>query len=350
MAETLTPDICVIGAGSGGLSVAAGAAAFGVSVVLVEKGRMGGDCLNTGCIPSKALLAAAKRASAIGRARPFGLNVSRAEVDFAQVHRHVQDVIREVAPNDSEARFTGLGVRVIKGTARFRDAATVTVGSEFEIKARRFVIATGSSPALPPIPGLERTPYLTNESVFDLTTRPEHLIVIGAGPIGLELAQAFGRLGSRVTVLEAQQPLAREDAECAAILLNSLAAEGVDIRSGVTVSRIDQDPLGVHVVVKDDGGAEATIAGSHLLVAAGRRVNVDDLGLDRAGISYDRKGIRVDRRLRSSNRPRLRRWRCRGRTAVHPCGQLSRRNRAAECPAPAAGDGRRGRDSPRDLY
>lgn len=302
MAETLTPDICVIGAGSGGLSVAAGAAAFGVPVVLVEKGRMGGDCLNTGCVPSKALLAAANRASEIEQARPFGIHVPRAEVDFTQVHRHVEDVIREIAPNDSESRFTGLGVRVIKGTARFRDADTVMVGDEFEIKARRVVIATGSSPSLPPIPGLESTPHLTNESVFDLTTRLEHLIVIGAGPIGLELAQAFGRLGSRVTVLEAQQPLAREDAECAAILLESLAAEGIEIRSGVNISRIEQGPPGVHVLVKSESEAETTIAGSHLLVATGRHVNVDDLGLDRAGIAYDSKGIRVDRRLRTTNR------------------------------------------------
>jgi pyruvate/2-oxoglutarate dehydrogenase complex dihydrolipoamide dehydrogenase (E3) component len=302
MAETLTPDICVIGAGSGGLSVAAGAAAFGVPVVLVEQGKMGGDCLNTGCVPSKALLAAAKRAHAIGHAQPFGPDTARTEVDFAQVHRHVHDVIGEIAPNDSVARFTGLGVRVINGVARFRDADTVTVGSEFEIKARRIVIATGSSPAVPPIPGLDSSSYLTNESVFDLTSRPEHLVVIGGGPIGLELAQAFRRLGARVTVLEAQQPLAREDAECAAILLQALVAEDLEIRSGVTVVRVEKAPPGIHVVVRDGGGAEDTIEGTHLLVATGRRVNVDDLGLDRAGISYDRQGIKVDRRLRTTNR------------------------------------------------
>ena len=302
MAEILTPDICVIGAGSGGLSVAAGAAAFGVPVVLVEQGKMGGDCLNTGCVPSKALLAAAKRAHAIGHARPFGLDTPRTEVDFAQVHRHVHDVIAEIAPNDSVARFTGLGVRVIKGAARFRDADTVTVGSEFEIKARRIVIATGSSPAVPPIPGLDSTPYLTNESVFDLTARPEHLVVIGGGPIGLELAQAFRRLGSRVTVLEAQQPLAREDAECAAILLEALAGEDLEIRSGVTRGAGGECAAGHPRRGAGRQRREDTIAGTHLLVATGRRVNVDDLGLDRAGIAYDRKGIKVDRRLRTTNR------------------------------------------------
>src|SRR5512145_2388871 len=219
MPEVLTPDICVIGAGSGGLSVAAAAAAFGVSVVLIEKGKMGGECLNTGCVPSKALIAAANHARAIAQAPAFGVSAGTAEIDFGKVHRHVHGVIAAIAPNDSKARFAGLGVRVIEGAARFKDRNTVSVGDAIEIKARRFVVATGSSPALPPIPGLADVPYLTNETVFDLTTRPRHLVVIGAGPIGLELAQAFRRLGSAVTVLEAAQPLAREDAECAGILL-----------------------------------------------------------------------------------------------------------------------------------
>ena len=229
MAELLTPDICVIGAGSGGLSVAAAASAFGVPVVLVEKGKMGGDCLNTGCVPSKSLLAAAKRARAMAQARPFGLAAPPVEIDFAKVHERVHDVIAAIAPNDSKERFTGLGVRVIEGMARFRDAGTVVVDGGIEIKARRFVIATGSSPALPPIPGLKETPHLTNETVFDLTVRPDHLVVIGAGPIGLELAQAFRRFGAKVTVLEAAQPLAREDPECAAILLDELVREDIAI-------------------------------------------------------------------------------------------------------------------------
>ena len=207
MVDVLTPDICVIGAGSGGLSVAAAAAAFGVSVVLIEKGRMGGDCLNTGCVPSKSLIAAGKRARSVAEARAFGVQAAPPDIDFALVHKHVHDVIAAIAPNDSKERFTGLGVRVIEGTARFKDPDTVAVGDAIEIKARRFVIATGSSPAVPPIPGLDTTPHLTNETVFDLTARPEHLIVIGAGPIGLELAQAFRRLGSEVTVLEAAEPL-----------------------------------------------------------------------------------------------------------------------------------------------
>ena len=197
MAETttLTPDLCVIGAGSGGLSVAAAAAAFGVPVVLIEKGKMGGDCLNYGCVPSKALLAAAKHAAAPRRAGAFGLKLPRAEVDFAKVNAHVHGVIAAIAPNDSTERFTGLGVQVIAGAARFTDARTVAVGN-FVIKARRFVVATGSTAAVPPIPGLDATPYLTNETIFDLKQCPEHLVIIGGGPIGLELAQAHRRLGA----------------------------------------------------------------------------------------------------------------------------------------------------------
>src|SRR5215213_7629592 len=222
MADVLTPDICVIGAGSGGLSVAAAAAAFGVPVVLVEKAKMGGDCLNYGCVPSKALLAAAKQAAASRRATPFGLTLPRADIDFAKVNAHVHGVIAAIAPNDSKERFTGLGVQVIEGAARFTDARTVTVGA-LEIKPRRFVIATGSRAALPPIAGLAETPHLTNETIFELKRCPEHLIIIGAGPIGLELAQAHRRLGAKVTVLEAGTPLAKEDPECAAMVLEQLA-------------------------------------------------------------------------------------------------------------------------------
>src|SRR3954468_19490978 len=172
VAEPLSPDICVIGAGSGGLSVAAAAAAFGVSVVLVEKGKMGGDCLNYGCVPSKALLAAAKHAAEPTHVTPFGLTLPRAEVDFGKVNAHVHGVIAAIAPNDSKERFGGLGVQVIEGAARFKDARTVVVGERFEIKARRFVIAPGSSAALPPIPGLGETPHFTNETIFELKRCP----------------------------------------------------------------------------------------------------------------------------------------------------------------------------------
>jgi len=290
MAERLTPDICVVGAGSGGLSVAAAAAAFGVPVVLIEKGKMGGECLNTGCVPSKSLIAAGKRARAVRDGGAFGVSAPAAEIDFGKVHRHVHGVIAAIAPNDSKERFNGLGVK---------DRDTVAVGAGIEIAARRFVIATGSSPSLPPIAGLDAVPYLTNESVFNLATRPEHLIVIGAGAIGLELAQAFRRLGSAVTVLEAAQPLAREDAECAAIVLDALAREGVVVCSNVVVARVERAGAKIKVVLGDDGAA---IEGSHLFIATGRKPNVDGLALERAGIACDGNGIAVDKGLKTSNR------------------------------------------------
>ncbi|MGE0565298.1 MAG: NAD(P)/FAD-dependent oxidoreductase [Pseudolabrys sp.] len=299
MADVLTPDICVIGGGSGGLSVAAAAAAFGVPVVLVEKDRMGGDCLNTGCVPSKALLAAAKRAEHMRASDPFGVTAHNATVDFRKVHDHVHRVIAAIAPVDSVERFTGLGVRVIKAEARFKDAQTVIAG-DIEIRARRFVVATGSRAAVPPIPGLDSVPYLTNENVFELTELPEHLLVIGGGPIGLELAQAFRRLGSDVTVLEALQPLAKDDPECAAIVLDSLADDGVTIRAGVKVVRVGRNGGKIAATISADG-KEETVEGSHLLVAAGRKAVTDGLNLEAAGIKTNRAGVVTDAGLKTSN-------------------------------------------------
>jgi pyruvate/2-oxoglutarate dehydrogenase complex dihydrolipoamide dehydrogenase (E3) component len=299
MTETLTPDICILGGGPGGLSVAAAAAAFGVPAVLIERGKMGGDCLNTGCVPSKSLLAAARRAELMRNAGLFGLNVQGIGVDFAKVHDHVHSVIAALAPADSRERFTGLGVRVIRQHGQFKDRNTVTAG-DAEIRARRFVIATGSVPAVPPIPGLDDGPFLTNENVFDLKERPEHLIVIGAGPVGLELAQAFRRLGSSVTVLEAAQPLANDDPECVAVVLDRLEREGIVIRSGVKVTGIARAG-GVVTATIETSGVEQTITGSHLLVAVGRRPQINELGLEAAGIRHDHRGIIVNGRLKTSN-------------------------------------------------
>jgi pyruvate/2-oxoglutarate dehydrogenase complex dihydrolipoamide dehydrogenase (E3) component len=300
MAEILAPDICVIGGGPGGLSVAAAAAAFGVPIVLIERRKMGGDCLNTGCVPSKALLATARRAEAIRSAGAFGLDVQNIGVNFAKVHDRVHAVIAAVAPADSAERFTGLGVRVIRDHAKFKNRNTVVAG-DVEIRARRFVIATGSAPAVPPIPGLDSGPFLTNESIFDLRERPEHLIIIGAGPVGLEMAQAFRRLGSSVTVLEAVRPLANGDPECVAVLLDCLEREGVVIRSGLNVIGIAHAGATVTATIKA-GGAEQTITGSHLLIATGRRPTIDGLDLDAAGIRYDHSGIVVNKKLKTSNR------------------------------------------------
>jgi pyruvate/2-oxoglutarate dehydrogenase complex dihydrolipoamide dehydrogenase (E3) component len=300
MAEKLAPDICVIGAGPGGLSVAAAAAAFGVPTVLIEHRKMGGDCLNTGCVPSKALLAAARRVQAARSAGAFGIDGKNVGVNFAKVHDHVHGVIAAVTPADSAQRFTGLGIRVIWGHAKFLDRSTIVVG-DIEVRARRFVIATGSTPAVPPIPGLDGGVYLTNETIFDLKERPEHLIIIGAGSVGLEMAQAFRRLGSSVTVLEAAQPLASDDPECVAILLDCLEREGVVIRTGVNVIGIARAGNVVTATI-EMAGAEQTITGSHLLVAAGRRPTIDGLGLDAAAIRCDRSGIIVNRKLKTTNR------------------------------------------------
>jgi pyruvate/2-oxoglutarate dehydrogenase complex dihydrolipoamide dehydrogenase (E3) component len=302
MTELLKPDICVIGAGSGGLSVAAAAAAFGVSVALVEKGKMGGDCLNYGCVPSKALIAASKRVANIRGAAAFGVVTQEPKIKFSAVHRHIENVIATIAPNDSRERFTALGVRVVEGSARFKDAATLVVeDADLEVRARRFVIATGSMPAIPPINGLASVPYLTNETVFDLTTCPKHLIVIGAGSIGLELAQAFRRLGAAVTVLEAASPLSQDDAECAEIVLEQLAREGLTLHTGLEVRRVKRARGKIQVIIAN-GAGEQTIEGSHLLLAAGRRPNIDDLGLDVAGIKRGSAGIIVNKRLKTSNR------------------------------------------------
>jgi pyruvate/2-oxoglutarate dehydrogenase complex dihydrolipoamide dehydrogenase (E3) component len=301
MVETLKPDICIIGGGAGGLSVAAAAAAFGVPVVLIERAKMGGDCLNTGCVPSKALLAAAKRTAVMRSASAFGVSAPLVDVDFAKVTEHVQRVVAAVAPADSAERFTGLGVRVIKGHAKFKDRRTVIVGDDYEIRARRFVIATGSTAALPPIPGLGEGPYLTNESVFSLSEQPDRLIIIGAGPVGLEMAQAFCRLGSAVTVLEAATPLAKDDPECAAIVLDQLERDGIVIHSGVRVTRVEHASGSVRVTFQGANGEQA-VDGRHVLVATGRKATTDGLALETARIKYDHTGIRVNRKLKTSNR------------------------------------------------
>lgn len=300
MERLLKPDICVIGAGSGGLTVAAAAAAFGVTVVLIERGRMGGDCLNYGCVPSKALIASAKLAERMRHASAFGMGSMEPEIDFAAVNRHVQGVIETIAPNDSVERFTALGVRVIQAEARFLDKRTVQAG-DTRIRARRFVIATGSSPQVPPIPGLDEVPYLTNETIFERKRLARRLLVIGGGPIGLELAQAHRRLGAEVKVIEAGEILAREDRELAALVRRRLLDEGVEIRERAKVVRIEKRGNGVRAHLEENGQA-TQIDGSHLLLATGRQANVERLGLDAAAIRHSRSGVVVDPRLRTSNR------------------------------------------------
>jgi pyruvate/2-oxoglutarate dehydrogenase complex dihydrolipoamide dehydrogenase (E3) component len=298
--KLIETDICVIGGGSGGLSVAAGAVQMGARVVLFERGRMGGDCLNYGCVPSKALLAAGHAAAAARAAGRFGVTLPEPEIDFARVHAHVHDVIAGIAPHDSVERFEELGVQVIQAAAGFADGRTVT-GGGYRVRARRFVIATGSSAAIPPVSGLAETPYLTNETIFDLTERPAHLLIIGGGPIGCELAEAHRNLGSEVTVIEAATLLGNEDPEAAALIRAHLQEIGVTLLEGALVKEASGKDGGISLSI-ESGGAIRYIEGSHLLVAAGRRANLDGLGLEAAGIETTRTGIRVDAGLKTSNR------------------------------------------------
>ncbi len=301
MAEPLTPDICVIGADAGGLAVAAAAASFGVSTALIDHaGTVDESVRNSARASAWALMAAAERAHDVRDGARFGIKSGRTSVDFPIISEHMRDVIAALAPNAARERFVGLGVRVFKGAARFTDASTVAV-DDVTIKADRFVIATGSAPILPGISGLLDTTHFTTDTLSEMGERPRHLIVVGAGMAGLELAQAFRRLGSKVTVLSAAAPLADEDHECVAILLDALERDGVRLRSGVEIAKVNRTFGKVHVVLATPAGSE-TIQGSHLLLAAGRRPNMEDLDLEAAGIRYSDAGIIVDRTLRTSNK------------------------------------------------
>jgi pyruvate/2-oxoglutarate dehydrogenase complex dihydrolipoamide dehydrogenase (E3) component len=271
-------DLAIIGAGSAGLSIAATAAQFGERVVLFEKGEMGGDCLNTGCVPSKALLAASKTPG----------------ISFADAMANVHRAITTIAPHDSQERFEGLGVKVVRATAQFINHNTLEAEGE-NYSARRIIIATGSRAAVPPIPGLKDVPFFTNESIFENHVKPDHLIIIGGGPIGMEMAQAHHRLGSAVTVLDATTPLAKDDPELASVVVQALQHQGITIHTNSKITRIEKTSDGIAVHVEGQGALQ----GSHLLVAAGRVPNLESLALDKANIAYDKRGISVGANLRS---------------------------------------------------
>ena len=286
--DRIRADLCVIGAGSGGLSLAAGAVQMGASVILIEQSRMGGECLNTGCVPSKALLAAAARGD-----------------DFAAAYDHMRGAIAAIEPHDSAERFRGLGVYVVFGKARFVNPRFLEVG-DTSVTARRFVIATGSGPRVPEIPGLDTVPYFTNETLFDSAPEPSHLLVLGGGPVGVEMAQAYRRLGAQVTLVEKGRVLGRDDPELAAIVRARLVEEGVTLHEESTVTAVGAgDGGGVALTCRaggDGDGEGRRIEGSHLLVAAGRRPNVDGLGLDAADVALSDGAVLVDRRLRTTNK------------------------------------------------
>ncbi|WP_371157210.1 NAD(P)/FAD-dependent oxidoreductase [Jannaschia sp. 2305UL9-9] len=293
--KTIKTDVLVIGAGSGGLSFAAGAAQMGADVTLLEGHLMGGDCLNFGCVPSKALIAAGKHAHAMKTGAAFGVTPVAPQVDYAAAKAHVHKVIETIAPVDSQERFEGLGVRVIREYGRFVDADTVEAG-DHRITARRIVIATGSSPLVPPIPGIDDVTVYTNETIFDLTEKPDRLLIVGGGPIGMEMAQAHVRLGCEVTVIEGSTAMGKDDPEMAKIVLDRLRDEGVKIVENANAERISgaSGMITVHT-------PEGDFTGTHLLMAVGRKANIDKLDLDKAGVAYDR-AIKVDAHLRTSNR------------------------------------------------
>lgn len=295
--EQIKTDILVIGAGSGGLSVAAGASQMGADVVLLEGHKMGGDCLNFGCVPSKALIASGKAAYGQSHAAAYGVADVMPQIDYAAAKDHVHDVIAQIAPVDSQERFEGFGVRVIREYGQFLTPSQVQAGDHV-ITARRVVIATGSSPLVPPIPGLDGVPYDTNETIFDLRDKPDHLLIIGGGPIGMEMAQAHIRLGCKVTVIEGMKALGKDDPEAAAVVLDALRNEGVEIAEEALAAQIRGQAGAIEVAAQDG----RIFKGSHLLMAVGRKANTDSLALDKAGIETTRTGIQVDAALRTSNK------------------------------------------------
>lgn len=293
-----TADVAIIGAGSGGLATAYAAANLGARTILIEKGKMGGDCLNYGCVPSKALLAAAHRVAAPDT--NFGLANKAAQVRFAAVNRHIHQVIATIAPNDSVKRYRSFGVKVMQGSARFISPTALQV-NRTEVRAKYYVIATGSSPTVPPIPGLAETPYFTNETIFNNKRCPERLLILGGGPIGIEMAQAHAQLGAQVTVLDMASILPRDDQDLVGILRRRLARDGIELQERISIQSVSRHGKKIRIYLKKATGSRRTLTGSHLLVAAGRRANIADLDLDKAGIKHS-SHIEVNERLQTSNR------------------------------------------------
>ncbi len=298
----LKPDLCIIGAGSGGLSVAAGAAQMGADVVLIEGHKMGGDCLNVGCVPSKSLLAAAHKAALIRQgAENFGIHSDGVRVDMAGVHRHVQEVIAQIEPHDSVERFEGLGVKVIPDYATFHSPFEVQAGKT-KIQARYFVIASGSVPVVPDIPGLEDVDYHTNENIFDLTQLPKHLIILGSGPVGCEMGQAFRQLGAEVTILSHSSLLPHDDNDLKDVLRKRFKADGIALHEKAHIQEVYKNRQGLTVQIKTSDNQTLEVQGSHLLVAAGHKAATEKLNLGAAKVEEDQQGIVVDHAMRTSNK------------------------------------------------
>lgn len=291
-------DIAVIGGGAAGLVVASVAAQLGLNVALVEKQKqLGGDCLHYGCVPSKSLLRSAHVAHIVRNADHYGIRVTQAVTDMQQVNASIQKAVEQIQQHDSHERFRELGCDIYTGSARFVNAHNIQVGDAV-LNAKRFVVATGSTAWVPDIEGIESTSYLTNENMFNLEVLPEHLLILGAGPVGVEMAQAFARLGSRVTLIEqAERILPQFDRDISRVLKQQFLADGINIVHGTAV-RVQQYDDSREVVL-DDG---RRFSGDQLLVAIGRRPVVNGLGLDKAGVDFGGHGIKVNTRMQTSRR------------------------------------------------
>ena len=293
-------DLAVVGAGAAGLSAAQTAAAAGKAVVLVTSGELGGECTWNGCVPSKALIHAAGVCHSARHAGDVGIRVGSVEVDFPAVIAHVQDTIARIARFEDAEHLRAAGIEVRLGHASLVDAHTLALEGGEVVDTERIVLCTGSRPAVPPVPGLDTVEFLTNESVFSLQRQPRRLLVIGAGPIGLELAQAFARLGSEVEVIDAAAALLpREDPDVVPVIRAVLEAEGVRFTLGATITAVSRSDGGTSVTLTA-AGAQRTLEGDALLVATGRSPNVDGLGLEAAGMAVTRRGVTVDEHLRTS--------------------------------------------------
>ncbi len=296
-------NVVVLGAGTAGLVTAAGTAGLGGRVAVVERGRMGGDCLNTGCVPSKALIASARLVDRMRHAKNWGLVPSTPVVNYEPIAARMRSKRERLAGNDSQERFEGLGVDVYRGEARFVSAREVRVG-ETSLRATNFVIATGSRPAIPEIPGLDSVRFYTNESIFDeLDVVPRRLAILGGGPIGCELGQAFARFGARVTILQrAPQILEKEDADVAGVVRRQFEAEGIEVLAGTDVQRVRAE--GSSIVLELAGSARKTVTADALLIAAGRAPNIEELDLAAAGVAFTNRGVTVNAQLQTS-RPHI---------------------------------------------
>ncbi len=296
-------DLVVIGGGAGGLVAAVGAVQLGAKVALVEKGKLGGDCLNYGCVPSKGIIRSARLAESARNMGKFGIEVDNVRVNFRRVMERMKEAQAQIGKHDSRERFEAMGIEMIFGEGQFIDPDTFEVAGR-HLRAKRFLIATGSSPFVPPLPGIESVPYLTNETVFDLEESPQRMIVIGAGPIGLEMAQAFHQLGSEVEVLEvAPKLLPRFDEEMAKILSDALSRSGIRFHFEFHIGRVKKED-GKIIVEGTDANGPHTFSCGALVVAVGRSVNVEGIGLNEAGVKYSKHGVEVNHFLCTSN-PRI---------------------------------------------